>query len=298
MKTNKNKASFFKIWRFFARGKRKTSSSLQPFLDLAGRNPMDGNPHLKIAEIYQRQGEKQKALREYLRAAELFCDTGHYHKGVAIYKKLLKEGLEMKLVKIKLTDTYEKMELIEQTLTQHHKISCSHGTMGLTDNGLEIQDSMGEPDPQKNNLDDVFNLNAEADAQNPIGENTLVHSPETEISCFFDLAKKLEANSLLELEDNKSITIEESYRSENVFEELQKTRDIEKLYPNHNYQLGVACKEMGLIDEAISHFQLALEKGQKPLEVNNLLSQCLIDNGHRKKSKSFKGTLQEESALA
>jgi tetratricopeptide (TPR) repeat protein len=170
--------------------------------------------------------------------------------------------------------------------------------MGLEDKGLEIQDSMGESDPQKFTLDEVCNLNADADDQNRIGETTLAHSPETEISCFFDLAKKLEANNPLELEETKSITIEESYKSENVFEELEKTRDVEKLYPNHNYQLGLACKEMGLIDEAINQFEMALKKGQKPIEVNKLLDQCLIDKKHPKKSESFKATSHQESAIA
>jgi hypothetical protein len=55
---------------------------------------------------------------------------------------------------------------------------------------------------------------------------------------------------------------------------------------------------MELIDEAIQHFQLALKMGQRPIEANKLLDQCLKDRGRLEDCKSFERTLQEESAIA
>ena len=58
--------------------------------------------------------------------------------------------------------------------------------------------------------------------------------------------------------------------------------------------MGLVCKEMELIDEAIKHFQLALEMGQKPTEAEKLLEQCLKDRERLEDRKSFERKLQEE----
>jgi hypothetical protein len=99
MKTNKTREVFFKIWRFFSRGKGAGTNNSQSFLELASRKQMKGNPQLKIAEKYQKQTEKQRAPQENLRSENLFCDTGQYRKRAAICNNLLKGGSEMELVR-------------------------------------------------------------------------------------------------------------------------------------------------------------------------------------------------------
>jgi hypothetical protein len=183
---DKSKAIFFKIWRFFGNGKRKESNGLQFSLELASINPMNGNPHLKVAQI-----------QEHMTAAELFRHNEQYHKGVTINKKLLKEGSEMDLGRVKLSAAFGKME--------------------LKDKDLEIQDSMEKSNSHKLGLNEKCNLNPGVGDQNRIGEATLVHSSETKISFFFDLAKILEDNSSVELGKNKSITIKEIHGPGIVF---------------------------------------------------------------------------------
>ena len=63
--------------------------------------------------------------------------------------------------------------------------------MELKDKDLETQDSMEKSNSHKLGLNEKCNLNPGADDQNRIGEATLVHSPETKNSFFFDLAKIL-----------------------------------------------------------------------------------------------------------
>ncbi len=55
---------------------------------------------------------------------------------------------------------------------------------------------------------------------------------------------------------------------------------------------------MGLTDEAIKQFQVALKKGPKPFEAAKLLDPCVRAKEHREKWMSFKGMLQEEGAIA
>ncbi|HWK90132.1 MAG TPA: tetratricopeptide repeat protein, partial [Longimicrobium sp.] len=44
-----------------------------------------------------------------------------------------------------------------------------------------------------------------------------------------------------------------------------------------HYDLGVAFKEMGLVDEAIAEFQVALRGGANPLATLELLGQCFLE---------------------
>ncbi len=60
--------------------------------------------------------------------------------------------------------------------------------------------------------------------------------------------------------------------------------------------LALVCKEMGLIDEAIKQFQMALEKGQKPMEASKLLNQCLGNKRPLEECRSFKEMLRQQSA--
>jgi len=173
MKRNKTKELLSQISLFFRRGKRKRARNLQFFLELVNREPMNATAHLKMAEIYQKHGEKKNARSEYLRAADIFCNAEQYNKGAAIYNKVLQQEPELEFVK---------------------------------------------------------------------------------------------------------------------------TREVEKLYLNYNYQMGLVCKEMGLIDEAIKQFQIALEKKQKSIESAKLLDQCLIDKRCREEGRQSSGrTLQEEN---
>ncbi|HYH81866.1 MAG TPA: tetratricopeptide repeat protein [Longimicrobium sp.] len=46
-----------------------------------------------------------------------------------------------------------------------------------------------------------------------------------------------------------------------------------------HYDLGLAFKEMGLIDEAIAEFQVALRGGANPLATLEMLGQCFVEKG-------------------
>jgi tetratricopeptide (TPR) repeat protein len=182
----------------------------------------------------------------------------------------------MDSVKVKLADTYRKMEFLEQAFIQYYDLFCSYRKIGLNDKALEILGMMAELDPQRFTLDGSHNVGLKGSEKILTGpgrndKNAKFYRDrpgQKETSSFFDMAEMLEGNGPVELEESKSITLEEGYKSEGVIEEIEKTANTEKLYPNYHYQMGLVCKEMGLIDEAIKHFQLALKMPQKPIEAN------------------------------
>lgn len=55
--------------------------------------------------------------------------------------------------------------------------------------------------------------------------------------------------------------------------------NIEAEDSSSHYDLGLAFKEMGLIDEAIAEFQVALRGGANPLATLEVLGQCFVEKG-------------------
>jgi tetratricopeptide (TPR) repeat protein len=55
--------------------------------------------------------------------------------------------------------------------------------------------------------------------------------------------------------------------------------NIEAEDSSSHYDLGLAFKEMGLIDEAIAEFQVALRGGANPLATLEILGQCFVEKG-------------------
>jgi tetratricopeptide (TPR) repeat protein len=60
----------------------------------------------------------------------------------------------------------------------------------------------------------------------------------------------------------------------------QVSRNIAHDDANAHYDLGVAFKEMGLLEEATSEFQLALRAGANPLATMEMLGECFVSREH------------------
>lgn len=304
---NKNRIKEFlsQFIPFFGRNNIKASQKMRSLLGQTIEEPMNAHAHLKVAEIYQKNGEKQKALEQYLKAAEIFCNTEQYPKGLAIYTRILKENPQQEHVKLALAEIYKKMGFFSQAFTQYHNLYCSYILAGAEDKALEMLGVMADLDPHKFTLDETNNLGPE-DLEKVKGQKTnqeateitLDEPPEREKESFFDLATMLEPQNPGESDKLKSVTMEESHNFENIYEALNQTRRVEKLYYNYNYQMGLVCKEMGLIDEAIKQFEVALEKKQKPIEAGKLLNECLKDKRCREEARKSSGrVLQEETVV-
>jgi tetratricopeptide (TPR) repeat protein len=96
---------------------------------------------------------------------------------------------------------------------------------------------------------------------------------------FFDLAAELES----ELEDDaEEIPLGEEEQSlEEIFKEFKKgvEQQLDSEDYDTHYNLGIAYKEMGLIDEAIGEFQLASKDPKRAVECASMLGLCFLEKG-------------------
>jgi len=273
---------FNQIWRLFIKEKIKEKKNLELYLDLANRNPKDAKHQLKLAEIYHKNGEEKKALSELLLAAENLCNTGHYRKGLAIYKTILKKQPYRNDLRLKIATIYKEMGFSKEAFSQYYRLYKYFIFMGLKYKASEILNFMAELNPQKFTIDEARSLRSgelekglKSQKENANVSNTnLQQLGQKGMEPFFDLAREMESGGAVNLDGPKSVRMDEDFGSEDIIKEIIKDVDVEKIYPNINYQMGFAYKELGSIDEALGQFRIALEKNQKPIESAKLMDFC------------------------
>jgi tetratricopeptide (TPR) repeat protein len=96
---------------------------------------------------------------------------------------------------------------------------------------------------------------------------------------FFDLAAELESE-MAEEEEVVSLS-EEEQSLEEIFKEFKKgvEQQLDSEDYDTHYNLGIAYKEMGLIDEAIGEFQLASKDPKRAVECASMLGLCFLEKG-------------------
>jgi len=99
---------------------------------------------------------------------------------------------------------------------------------------------------------------------------------------FFDLASELEKELDVEVAASQDLEIVSDEQSiEEIVEGFRKGM-AETLSPEDydtHYNLGIAYREMGLVDEAISEFQLAAKDSRYLIDCCSLLASCFVDKG-------------------
>src|SRR5712692_7639621 len=97
---------------------------------------------------------------------------------------------------------------------------------------------------------------------------------------FFDLAAELESELVQESSEQISLS-EEEQSLEEIFKEFKKgvEQQLDSEDYDTHYNLGIAYKEMGLIDEAIGEFQLASKDPKRAVECASMLGLCFLEKG-------------------
>jgi len=269
-----------KLSRFLKKEKVREPDPLGRSPDSVEKDPGNARAHFKLAEIYQKKGEKRKAISEYLLAAEIFAKNNQYAEAMAIYKQVPKKDPSLDHVYLKIADIYRRMGLLGDAFAQYRILVNHYDKQGRKDKALEIMGLMAELDPRKialeekvQNLNDVLILPEvrESFSDTPGGSESDDFEGGKKKN-FFDLNAELEMESPVEIGGSKQIsTLEKVYGFEDILKELKVVTSPSLAYPDFNYYMGLACREMGFFDDAMEQFQVAIGKKQNPFEAANML---------------------------
>jgi pilus assembly protein FimV len=98
-----------------------------------------------------------------------------------------------------------------------------------------------------------------------------------ELSALFDAQPALEEAPI---DESRSSSFEDQ-GLQDVFNEFKKGVDSQLAESDYDtrYNLGIAYKEMGLVDEAIAEFQLAAKDPKRSLECSSMIGICFMEKG-------------------
>ena len=285
----------YKLRIFQKKENDKTINELKYYNEVIKKEPEDAKAHFRLAKTYEKRGEKEKAAKEYLLAAEIFSKDGFYAHAIAIYKKIITQDPSQEQVYLKLAQNFKKMGFLSDAFLQYSKLLDFYNELGQKDKTLEIMGLMAELDQQKFNLDEKAYLKYRLLKECLKVQETGDRGARLITEGFFDLGSALEKNEPIGFIGFKEISIDKIYDFKEISKELKELAGPSKAYPNFNYHMGIACQEMGFVDEAIEQFQISVGQGQNPFHAATLLGVCFMDKGCLEKAReSFEKVLMIE----
>ncbi len=299
---------------FLHRDKKEPADNLDQYLGLCKKHPENAGFHLKLAAIYQKEGEEEKAIAKYLRAAEIFSRDHFLPQAMAIYKEVLSLNPHLVQVNQKMAEIYKKMGLLADAITQYKIVAKHFARWGRKEKIPEITNLINELESVRGSREkkvqssnesikipgarpETLTLSASKMASMTKAAKGEASPEETEEKKknAFDLRAELETSGSVEWNDLKEISTDKLFGFEEIFKELQETVIPKDVYPDFNYHLGVACREMGFNDGAIEQFQIAFENNQHPIEAAKMLSKCFREKGwFQEAQKYFEKAMQLE----
>jgi len=267
-------------------------NSEEKCLELIEKDPENDKAHLKLAEIYEKKGEKEKAVSEYLLAAEIFTKKKFFAGAMAIFKKLVKQDPSADHVFLKIADLYRKMGFMGDALVQYRALAEHYESLGMKDKAGEVIKLMAQMGPRVSSR--VRGL-----------KNEPRHSGEREQTSglaevaserFFDLRSELKAAGPLEVKTAQELpTLERLYGIADIFKELKESSGPSAVDPYFNYDLGAAYAKAGFLDDAVEQLQAAMTGEQQPFKTASMLGFCYKKKGMLDESRqSFEKALQVE----
>jgi tetratricopeptide (TPR) repeat protein len=235
--------------------KGQIQKAIKEYLKLVEAAPQDKRLHLKLGDLYLKNGEEDRAIQAFLRVASLYADEDLNFRAISIYKKILS-------INPKFMDAF-------------HKIAKLYLKEGLAGNAKNYYQSILKINP--NDFEAIKALRNIESPQQP-KERAIPPSSELE-SPVSRYPYPTERKFVSEPPNTLSHPGVEISRSPSAPGISTLDKDSEM-----HYHLGVAYKEMELFDYAITEFELASSSSTMKFDCYIMLGNCYMEKGDYNKS--------------
>jgi tetratricopeptide (TPR) repeat protein len=239
------------------------------------RAPENIDVHLKLKSLYIDIDEKEQAVTECLILAELYSRAGDEQTKKAFLKEAYDINPEDPRLAARLEEIKEAIPTMEIPQPEPTEAVLEAPAEGVPEEQPPAVEERVPEEPQPPAPE-------EAPAQ-PVEERPEEQPPSEE------LPEEPEPLSLDELLPPEAETVEAQEIKEptlesdvlEVFEEFKKglEKEIEAEDSETHYNLGIAYKEMGLLDDAINSFQTAKHDPKLFVQSTTLLGACYMQKG-------------------
>jgi tetratricopeptide (TPR) repeat protein len=217
--------------------------------------------HQKRVELAYRTGDRAHLLEAYLSLADLLVRIGAIDKAIAVYGRV-----------------------------QEHDPDNARAAAALAEiqlqSEIEAEAAEQEPPPARPSVTSPAVQPAARNAPPPAPPPPLVGAPAGRDASFVDLSSMIfeettPRDTRMRIDRREPEDQDEQREFKEILEQFK--RGIEQNLDTEDYQahydLGVAFKEMGLLDEAISEFQKALRAPEGRLRTSEALGICFFQKG-------------------
>lgn len=250
MQLNLPKEHLFDIaQKYIKKGQHK--KAIKEYRKILDKDPKNIRVRLKLGDLYLKNGHKDKAIDEYMKVAQQYENDDLNFRATAIYKKIL--YLDQHLVDVyhKLANLYLRENLVGSARLQYHNI-------------LKVQPD----DPVALEALEKIEQNR-VRAQTQSQEGPIIEPPP--------MAEEPHPEHSLPAREEPKDEVTILGPSEIVQETEEKDFEV-------HYHLGIAYKEMELIDHAIAEFETASADKERKFDCLVMLGMCFMEKEEYEKA--------------
>lgn len=232
--------------------KGQPKKAIKEYLKLIEADPKDKRIHLKLGDLYYKNGETEKAMAEYIKLGDLYAEEDLNFRAIAIYKKVL--------------------AIDSKHLEALKKIASLYLKEGLKGDAKNYYQTILEIKP-----DDSEALRVLREIEGPKAEEVFL-KPSPPKGPFIPEISPPQSFKPKPVAGERVNSISPSVAETQVSSREIETRGPDKEAEMH-YHLGIAYKEMELFDYAISEFELASADPAIEFDCYIMLGHCYMDKG-------------------
>jgi tetratricopeptide (TPR) repeat protein len=267
-------------------GKNKESKEILACEGALEKRPNDTIILKKLGDLYLKANDYKNASEIYVRLGDAYSEKGFYPKAIALYKQAIKINTQWEKPYEKLAELYKIQGFAREAATQFVKLAEVLDMGGQSADAAQYMQKAAELDPvvtQVNKNVHAFRV-AEKAMMDPIQKSD-APKPEIEQTDFYDLNKQLD-KELEELSIDESFDqTEDTTGVESVFKAIEENAHQEgNEDPLFLYNMGLAYRETGLLDDAIESFKKVISTGEKLYDAYIMLGITCRENDQLQES--------------
>ena len=269
----------------------KTGEAMKLLESLKTREPENMEVHNKLKSLYLETGEKELAVTECIILANLYKKADN----PGMNEQLLNEAFNIDPDDPRLaersaatisekstlsTSAAEKLPVETEGYEEDISEADFYFRQGLHSEALEIYQRLSEAMPGNQEIQNKINKIQHTEetemVKEPVEETAMEVSAGDE-SVYDATAETLEDILLEGEEEIPEPSLENDVLE--IFQEFKKgiETQLEEEDSETHYNLGIAYKEMGLLDDAIKEFQTASKDNSKTVQASSMLGLCYIE---------------------
>jgi tetratricopeptide (TPR) repeat protein len=262
-------------------GRNKASKEIFACQAALEKRPNDTIILKKLGDLYLKANNQKCASETYVQLGDIYSEKGFYPKAIALYKQAIKINPSWEGPYEKLAELYQVQGFAREAATQFFKLSEMLERSGQSEGATMYMQKAAELDPAIIKISKkihAFKVRDKA-MTDPIPKSA-APKPEVERTDFYDLTKELDKElEELSIDDTPEQT-EDTTGVESVFKAIEENAMQEgKEDPLFLYNMGLAYRETGLLNEAIESFKKVIATGEKLYDAYIMLGVAYREKG-------------------